>query len=67
MTWQPNENSPARFDPRDVEAVQTRPIEDGALDVGGRRVELVHDERLAELLEPWAVRELLVFGAHRPM
>lgn len=32
--------------------------EDGALDVFGRRVELVRDDRLHELLEPWAARPL---------
>jgi hypothetical protein len=36
-----------------LEGWNAHSYEDGALDVGGRRVELIEDLRLVELLSPW--------------
>jgi hypothetical protein len=43
------------------EAWRASSYKDGALDVGGRRVELIEDRRLAELIEPWAAGPLRRF------
>lgn len=40
------------------EAWRANSFENGALDVAGRRVELLEDHRLAELIEPWAAGPL---------
>jgi hypothetical protein len=42
-----------RSEGRFEEAWRAHSYTDGALEVGGRRVDLVEDERMVELLEPW--------------
>jgi hypothetical protein len=51
-----------RSEGRILEAWRAHSYEDGALEVAGRRVELIEDRRLEELLSPWVrtTREQLI-------